>query len=109
MPSLPVVGLPDSGPLKYLRYGLNFVCYVISKRIDTRMPFEILVDELGSQFGSSLTLSATAIVDWFKRHERLLIELYDQLKKIVLLLAHVHVDETGLPMKGKKLVDVGDL
>jgi transposase-like protein len=65
------------------------------------MPFEILVDELGSQFGSSLTLSATAIVDWFKRHERLLLELYEQLKKIVLLLSHVHVDETGLPMKGK--------
>ena len=59
---------PDSGPLKYLRYGLNFVCYVISKRISTRMPFEVLVDELDEQFGSSLTLSATAIVDWFKRH-----------------------------------------
>ena len=63
---------PDSGPLKYLRYGLNFVCYVISKRISTRMPFEILVDELDEQFGSSLTLSATTIVDWFKRHEKLL-------------------------------------
>ena len=63
------------------------------------MPFEILVDELDEQFGSSLTLSATAIVDWFKRHEKLLIALYEQMKKIVLLLDHVHVDETGLPMK----------
>jgi hypothetical protein len=92
---------PDSGPLKYLRYGLNFVCYVISKRIDTRMPFEILIDELCTQFGAALTLSATAIIDWFKRHETLLTDLYEQLKKIVQLLEHVHIDETGLPMNGK--------
>jgi hypothetical protein len=91
----------DSGPLKYLRYGLNFVVYVISKRIDTRMPFAILIDDLITQFGSALNLSATAIIDWFKRHEPLLVELYTQMKKIVDLLNHVHVDETGLPMNGK--------
>ena len=65
------------------------------------MPFEILVEDLKSHFGSSLTLSAVAIVDWFKRHEHLLTELYDQMKKIVLLLDHAHLDETGLPMNGK--------
>ena len=92
---------PDSGPLKHLRYGLNFVTFVIGKRMRTRMPFELIVGDLIEQFGERLTLSAPTIVGWFKRHEPILRDLYAQLQKIVRLLAHVHADETGLPMNGK--------
>ena len=90
-----------AGPLAYLRYGLNFVTYVISKRMRSRLPFEIIVGELVEEFGDALTLSAPAIVDFFKRHEPILEDLYAQLKKIAALMANLHADETGLSMNGK--------
>ena len=91
----------SAGPLAYLRYGLNFVTNAISMRMRSRAPFEIILGELEEQFGDDLTLSAPALVDFFKRHEPILQDLYEQLKKIAALMANLHADETGLPMKRK--------
>lgn len=91
----------DLGAIKWARYGLNFVIYVISKRIATRMPFELITWELDDQFGLALTLQAPTIVDWFQQHEEVLKEVYAQLQELARGFGFEHIDETGLPLRGE--------
>jgi hypothetical protein len=91
----------EFGALKYVRYGLNFIIYVISKRIRSRATFDIIIAELWEQFGDKLTLTAPAIIQWFLRYEEVLTEVYNQFKTLLGKMGYVHIDETGLPMRGE--------
>ena len=44
----------DLGAIKWPRYGLNFVIFVVSKRIATRMPFELTISDLVMQLACCL-------------------------------------------------------
>lgn len=91
----------EYGALKYVRYGLNFIIYVISKRIRSRATFDIIIAELWEQFGDKLTLTVPAIIQWFLRYEEVLTEVYQQFKALLEKMGYVHIDETGLPMRGE--------
>ena len=91
----------DLGAIKWARYGLNFITYVISKRIATRMPFQLIVWELVNQFGLPLSLTAPAIVGWFTQYEEVLIEVFAQMQEVARGMGFNHLDETGLPLRGE--------
>ena len=92
---------PEQGLFSKARFGVSFVCYVISERIQTRMPYEKLIEDIGRNFGSEFSLSETAIIDWFKKFEKQLNDMYDQLEELLKEEAFMHIDETGLPMNGE--------
>jgi hypothetical protein len=92
---------PEQGLLANNRIGLSLVSFVISRRIRTRLPYEVIIDELSTHFGSNFSISATAIIDWFKNFSEIIEGLYKQLEELVKTSALLHVDETGLPMNGE--------
>lgn len=91
---------PEQGLLAHNRIGLSLVSFVISRRIRTGLPYEVIIDELSTHFGSKFSISAAAIIDWFRDFSEIIEGLYDQLEMLVKKSALLHVDETGLPMKG---------
>jgi len=92
---------PEQGLLANARIGLSLVSFVISQRIRTGLPYEVIIDQLTIHFGSQFALTVPAIVDWFKKFAAVIEGLYDQLEILVKQSSFVHVDETGLPMKGE--------
>jgi hypothetical protein len=92
---------PELGLFSKARFGVSFVCYVISERIQTRMPYKMIIEEIRRNFGSEFSLSETAIINWFKKFEDQLKDIYDQLEVLLKEEAFIHVDETGLPMNGE--------
>ena len=92
---------PEQGLLKNNRIGLSLVSFVMSRRIRTGLPYEVIIDELSTHFGSNFTITAPAIIDWFKDFSDVIEGLYEQLEELVKKSALLHVDETGLPMNGE--------
>jgi len=92
---------PEQGLLANNRIGLSLVSFVISRRIRTGLPYEVIIDELSTHFGSNFSISATAIIDWFKDFSEIIEGLYEQLEELVKTSKVLHVDETGLPMNGE--------
>jgi hypothetical protein len=92
---------PEQGLIKNARIGLSLVSFVISRRIRTGLPYEVIIDELSTHFGSNFSISAPAIIDWFKDFSDVIEGLYEQLEELVKTSKLLHVDETGLPMKGE--------
>jgi Sec-independent protein translocase protein TatA len=91
---------PEQGLLANNRIGLSLVSFVISRRIRTGLPYEVIIDELSTHFGSNFSISAPAIIDWFKDFSDIIEGLYEQLEELVKTSKVLHVDETGLPMRG---------
>lgn len=92
---------PEQGLLKNNRLGLSLVSFVISRRIRTGLPYEVIIDELSTHFGSQFSITAPAIINWFKDFSEIIEGLYEQLEELVKKSALLHVDETGLPMNGE--------
>lgn len=92
---------PDQGLFANAHFGVGFVCYMISERIQTRLPYEKLIEELRRQFGGHFSLSETSIINWFKKYEVQLKDMYEQLKELLKEDEFAHIDETGLPMDGE--------
>ena len=92
---------PEQGLLANNRIGLSLVSFVIRRRIRTGLPYEVIIDELSTHFGSNFSISATAIIDWFKDFSYIIEGLYEQLEELVKTSKVLHVDETGLPMNGE--------
>ena len=92
---------PDQGLFANARFGVGLVCYVISERIQTRLPYQEIIQTMGRSFGSEFSVSETAIIDWFLKFEDQLQIMYDQLESLLKEEAFMHIDETGLPMNGE--------
>ncbi len=92
---------PQQGLLANARIGLSLVSFVMSRRIRTGLPYEVIIDELTTHFGHRFSITVPAIIDWFKKFDEVIEGLYEQLESLVKNSAFVHVDETGLPMKGE--------
>jgi len=92
---------PEQGLLANNRIGLSLVSFVISRRIRTGLPYEVIIDELSTHFGFNFSISAPAIIDWFKDFSDIIEGLYEQLEELVKTSKVLHVDETGLPMNGE--------
>ena len=92
---------PQLGLLKNARFGLSFVTYVISKRIETSLPYYRIIGDLIKTFGKNFALSVTSIIDWFLKFEDQLKAMYVQLAELLKKSAFMHIDESGLPMKGE--------
>lgn len=92
---------PEQGLLKNARIGLSLVSFVISRRIRTGLPYEVIIDELSTHFGSNFSITAPAIIDWFKDFSDVIEGLYEQLEELIKTSRVLHVDETGLPMNGE--------
>lgn len=73
----------------------------MSRRIRTGLPYEVIIGELSTHFGSNFTITAPAIIEWFKDFSDVIEGLYEQLEELVQKSALLHVDETGLPMNGE--------
>jgi hypothetical protein len=85
---------PDQGLLKNNRIGLSLVSFVMSRRIRTGLPYEVIIDELSTHFGSNFSITAPAIIEWFKDFSDVIEGLYEQLEELVKKSALLHVDET---------------
>ena len=92
---------PKLGLLAYNRIGPSLVSFVISRRIRTGLPYEVIIDELSTHFGYNFSITSPAIIDWFKSFSELIEGLYEQLEELVKTSSLLHVDETGLPMNGE--------
>ncbi|TKJ19664.1 MAG: hypothetical protein CEE42_15455 [Promethearchaeota archaeon Loki_b31] len=92
---------PEQGLLKNNRIGLSLVSFVMSRRIRTGLPYEVIIDELSTHFGSNFSITAPTIIEWFKDFSDVIEGLYEQLEELVKKSALLHVDETGLPMNGE--------
>ncbi|MHA1438980.1 MAG: IS66 family transposase [Promethearchaeota archaeon] len=92
---------PEQGLLKNARIGLSLVSFVISRRIRTGLPYEVIIDELSTHFGSNFSITAPVIIDWFRDFSVVIEGLYEQLEELVKTSKVLHVDETGLPMNGE--------
>jgi len=92
---------PQQGLLANARIGLSLVSFVISRRIRTGLPYEVIIDELSSYFGSHFAITAPAIIEWFKKFSQIIERLYEQLEELVKKRPFIHVDETGLPINGE--------
>jgi len=92
---------PQQGLFRHARFGVAFVCYVISERIQTRLPYEQLIQSMARDFGGAFSLSETAIIDWFLKFEDQLEDMYAQLEALLTVEEFLHVDETGAPMNGE--------
>ena len=92
---------PEQGLLKNNRIGLSLVSFVMSQRIRTGLPYEVIIDELSTHFGSNFTITMPAIIDWFKDFSEIIEGLYEQLEELVKKSALLHMDETGHPMNGE--------
>jgi len=92
---------PEQGLLANSRIGPSLVSFVISRRIRTGLPYEVIIDELSTHFGSNFSITAPAIIEWFKAFSDIIEGLYGQLEELVRDSAFLHVDETGLPMNGE--------
>lgn len=92
---------PEQGLLANNRIGLSLVSFVISRRIRTGLPYEVIINELSTHFGYNFSISAPAIIDWFKDFSDIIEGLYEQLEELVKTSEVLHVDETGLPMNGE--------
>ena len=55
---------PQLGLLKNACFGIAFIMYVISKRIETALPYHILIADLAKTFGKNFGLRTTAIIYW---------------------------------------------
>ena len=92
---------PEQGLLANARIGLSLVSFVISQRIRSGLPYEFIIRELSIHFGAQFSITAPAIIDWFKDFSEVIEGLYDQLEELVKSSEVLHVDETGLPMNGE--------
>jgi len=71
---------PEQGLLKNARIGLSLVSFVISRRIRTGFPYEVIIDDY---FGSNFSISVLAIIDWFKDFSDVIEGLYELLEELV--------------------------
>lgn len=92
---------PDQGLFKSGRFGLGFICYVISERILLNLTYADILINLQKQFGVKVTVSATAMIDWFLKFEEQLQIVYSQLEEMLKDADFAHVDESGMPMMGE--------
>ena len=92
---------PEQGLFANARFGVAFVCYVISERIQTRLPYQQLILSMARDFGGEFAISETAIIDWFLKFEAQLEAMYGQLAELLKEAEFLHLDETGMPMNGE--------
>ena len=92
---------PNQGLFAGARFGISFVCYVISERIQSRRPYEMIIEGIVRDFGVEFSISETAIIDWFLKFEFQLKAMYTQLEDMLKDEEFTHIDETGVPMNGE--------
>jgi len=92
---------PVRGLFHNARFGVGFVCYVISHRILLNLTYIDILRDLRKIFGFTVTVSETAIIDWFLKFEAQIHAVYTQLEALVKEANFAHIDETGLPMRGQ--------
>lgn len=92
---------PDQGLFQNARFGVGFICYVISLRILLHLTYQEIILDLRKTFGRAITVSETAIIDWFLKFEDQIQAVYTQLETLIKESDFVHMDETGLPMMGE--------
>ena len=92
---------PDQGLFKNARFGVGFICYVISQRIALNLTYADILRDMRKIFGLNLLVSETAMIDWFVKFEEQIRAVYAQLEELVRAADFAHVDETGLPMMGE--------
>jgi len=92
---------PTRGLFSNARFGVGFVCYVISHRILLNLTYDDILRDLRKIFGFTVKVSQTAIIDWFLKFEHQIQAVYSQLELLVKEAEFAHIDETGLPMRGE--------
>lgn len=92
----------DFGILKDCHFGFGFITTVMQSRIESRHSYSQVLVEFNRWIPDwDRFISKTTIVDWFKKYGACLEEFYLECVNKLKEAKYVHVDETGLPMKGK--------
>lgn len=92
----------DFGILKDCHFGFGFIAAVMQSRIESRHSYSQVLVEFNRWIPDwDRFISKTTIVDWFKKYGVCLEEFYLECVNKLKEEKYVHVDETGLPMKGK--------
>ena len=83
---------PERGLLKNARFGIGVICYVISQRILLNQTYTDIIRDLQKIFGSNVSLSEPAIIDWFLKFEDQIQAVYTQLEALVKDAEFLNID-----------------
>lgn len=90
------------GKLQNARYGLGMIAFVLWERVKRggswegiRSTMEHIVHE------KECIPTIKAFIDWIRKYEDEMIEVYDAFVEAIKTSPFAHVDETGLPMDGE--------
>lgn len=84
------------------RFGYGFLTAVMFKRVGLKMPLARIMEDLGMFMPPSDLCSPTSISNWVKSVARNLEPLYQELITLMKKNSYLYVDETGLPLDGKR-------
>jgi len=90
------------GKLKWARYGLGMIAFVLYERLERGGSWEGIRSTM-KRIVHSLECVPTikAFIDWVRKYEDEMIEVYDAFIEAIKASPFAHVDETGLPMDGE--------
>lgn len=90
------------GKLKWARYGLGMIAFVLYERLERGGSWEGIRSTM-MRIVHSLECVPTikAFIDWVQKYEDEMIEVYNAFIEAIKESPFAHVDETGLPMDGE--------
>ncbi len=89
------------GKLKWARYGLGMIAFVLRERIKRGGSWEGLRSTIEHVIHSKKCIPAVkTFIDWIRKYEDEMEIVYDAFIEAIKKSGFAHVDETGLPMDG---------
>ncbi len=86
--------------LKYARYGINMIAFVLRERLERGGSWEGIRSTMKHIVHSNKYIpTVAACIAWIKKYETEMKAVYDAFVDAIKKSTFVHVDETGLPME----------
>ncbi|MBR9683084.1 transposase [Candidatus Woesearchaeota archaeon] len=86
---------------KYI-FGYGYMAYALMKRISLRGLLEYTTKEIGILFGEEQRIADETLLNWLKKTGDVLGPALDDLKRELKKDQWIKIDETGMPLDGKK-------
>lgn len=90
------------GKLKYARYGIGMIAFVLRERLGRSGSWEGIRSTMEHITHSNKYIpTVAACINWIKKYESEMKVVHDAFVEVIKDSPFVHVDETGLPMSGR--------
>ncbi|KKM19730.1 hypothetical protein LCGC14_1652640 [marine sediment metagenome] len=90
------------GKLKNARYGLGMIAFVLYERLERGGSWEGIRSTMERIIHTKECIpTITAFIDWIRKYEEEMWDVYDAFLAAIGQSSFAHVDETGLPMDGE--------